>query len=109
MSADVYIYCQAGEEGAARADLEYDLEAFLGPAGEITGGGSGVEGFNIDLALAAGEDLELWIGRLKEFLQRAAVRQSTFFEVFPAGWEPGMEWRRFEVFGGETRLTKRPT
>jgi hypothetical protein len=108
VGADIYIYCPSGEEGAARGDLEYDLENFLGSAGEITGGGAGTKGYNIDIALADGEDLEQWISRLKGFLQLAGVRKSTFFEVFPPDWEPGMEWRRFEVFGGETHLTQRP-
>ena len=41
------------------------------------------------------------------FSSRIGVRRSTMFDVFVDGWEPGMEWRRVEVFGDDRRLTKR--
>jgi hypothetical protein len=109
MSTDIFIYCPTGEEGAARGDLEDDLEGFLGAAGELTGGGSGVKGYHLGLSLADGEDVKLWIVRLQDFLRRAGVRRGTYFEVYPDNWAPGQPWRRIEVFGGETVMTKRPT
>jgi hypothetical protein len=107
MGTSIYIYCPSGEEGALRGDLEDDVEGFLGDAAEFVGGGSGVQGFNLDFELAEDEDVELWIGRLREFLKQANARPSTFFEVFPEDWEPGMPWRRIEVFGEDRWLTKR--
>lgn len=88
MPTDVYIYCPSGEEGAIRGDLEYDLEDFFGAAARFSGGG-GVPGFNLDFELADGEDVEAWVVRLRDFLIQANARPSTFFEVFPDGWEPG--------------------
>jgi hypothetical protein len=105
VATSIYIYCPAGEEGAARCDLEDDLEEFFGSAAECVGGGSGVKGFNIDFELADGEDVELWVSRLRQFLQQMRVRPSTYFSVYPDDWEEGMPRRRVEVFGEDGRLT----
>jgi hypothetical protein len=107
---DVYIYSPPpteGVEGACRSDLEDAVEEFFGSAAEMTGAGSGSLGFNLDFALADGEDVESWVARLREFLKQANARPGTVFEVFPDGWEPGMAWRRVEVYGTDRWLTKR--
>jgi hypothetical protein len=109
MGANIYVYCPAGEPGLSRSDLEDELEAFFGDAAEDVGAGSGVPGFNLDYELADGEDPEQWADRLREFLRQAGVRPGTVFEVFADGWQPGMEWRRVEVFGSDRRLTRRDT
>ncbi len=107
MATDIYIYCPTGEDGAYRGDLEDELEGFLGEAGELTGGGSGIQGYNIDLSLNDGEEVEEWVLRLRNFLQKVGVRPGTFFEVFPEGWEPGMPHRGVEIFGEEIWITDR--
>jgi hypothetical protein len=107
MVTDIYIYCPSGEAGACRGDLEYEVEEFFGSAARFSGAGSGERGFNLDFELADGEDVESWVVRLREFLQRADARPGTFFEVFPEDWEPGMAWRRVEVYGTERWLTER--
>ena len=107
MPTDIYVYCPAGEEGPIRGDLEWELEEFFGTAAFMSGGGGGLMGFNLDFELADGEDVELWTDRLKSFLAGIGVRPSTFFTVFPDGWEPGMPWRRVEVFGQDRWLTER--
>jgi hypothetical protein len=99
VGAEIHIYCPTGQGGAARGDLEYDLEGFLGTAGGITGGGSGAEGFNIDLELAEGADWEQWIPRLRAFLREQDVRPGTWFNVFPPDWEPGNAYCKVEVYG----------
>jgi hypothetical protein len=109
MGANIYVYCPAGEPGLSRPDLEEALEAFFGSAAEDVGGGGGAQGFNLDYELADAEDAEQWADRLREFLRRAGVRPGTVFEVFADGWEPGIEWRRVEVFGSDTRLSQRGT
>ena len=109
MAANIYIYCSAGGDGLARPDLEADLKAFFGTAAEDCGAGSGIAGFNLDYELANGEDLDVWASRLKAFLASIGVRRDTKFDVFPDGWEPGMEWRSVEVFGEDRRRNDLPS
>ena len=92
----------------SRAELDEELEAFFGGAAEDVGGGTGIKGFNLDYELADGEDPDRWADRLRAFLQKVGVRPGTYFDVFADGWEPGMEWRRAEVFGQDVRLTRDP-
>lgn len=109
MPTDIYIYSPPsveGVEGACRSDLEDALEDFFDRAAESTGAGSGALGFNLDYALADGEDVEAWVARLRAFLRQANARPGTAFDVFPTGWEPGMPWRRVEVYGTDRWLTK---
>lgn len=108
MPADIYVYCPAGEEeGLIRGDLEYELEEFFGEAALVSGGGGGLMGFHIDFELADGQDVDAWVERLKVFLVQVGVRPSTFFTVYPDGWEPGTPWRRVEVFGTDRWLTEK--
>src|SRR5262249_56345904 len=108
MATDIFIYCPSGDEGAIRGDLEYDLEGFFGQAAICTGGGGGVDGFNLDYELCDGQDVDSWVARLREFLKQAGAGRRTFFEVYPEEWEPGMVWRRVEVFGADRWTTERP-
>ena len=103
VAANIYVYCPADGDGLDRCDLEEELEAFFGEAAEDCGAGIGIDGYNLDYELADGEDPHVWADRLKPFLVDIDVRPGTKFDVFPDGWEPGMEWRRVEVFG-EDRL-----
>ncbi len=110
MAANIYVYCPSGEEGLYRGKLEAELEDFFGTSAELCGGGGGgAKGFNIDFELVDGEDLEAWVERLKSFLSNIGVRPSTFFTVHPDDWEPGMPWRRVEVFGEDRWLKEQQT
>ena len=91
MATDIFIYCPAGDEGGAiRGDLEYAVEEFFGEAAESTGGGGGVDGFHLDFELCAGQDVDSWVMRLREFLKQAGAGPRTFFEVYAEDWKPGM-------------------
>jgi hypothetical protein len=84
MSTDIYIYGGIDDnDELERDDLEDALSGLLKGVGRLTGAGCGVEGFNVDLSLADGEDLDSWVGRLAELLQRLGAGPSTFFEVYP--------------------------
>ena len=108
MSTSIYIYFPAGQERATRIDLEDDLEEdFFGAAAEFTGSGSGNMGSNLDFELADGEDVEQWVLRLRNYLRQREARPGTVFEVFAEEWEPGMAWRRVEVFGSDRWVTER--
>ncbi|MBW3539680.1 MAG: hypothetical protein KY476_05365 [Planctomycetes bacterium] len=108
MAANIYLYCRADDDGPGRDDLAEELEAFFGDAAEECGAGSGVEGFNLDYELAAGEDPYARADRLKPFLARLGVAPGTAFTVFPDGWELGMEWRSVCVYGEDRRRTDDP-
>jgi hypothetical protein len=105
VAANIYVYCPVGKAGLSRGELEHELEVFFGTAAEDCGGGSGIKGFNLDYVLVEDEDPQVWADRLKPFLAGLGVRPGTFFSVHPDGWEPGMAWRRVEVFGEDRWLT----
>lgn len=105
---NIYIYFPVDPDGPARVDIAEELEEFFGEAAEDCGGGAGINGWNLDYELAEGEDPHAWADRLKPFLVSVGARPGTKFDVFPDGWEPGMEWRRVEVCGKDRRRTDRP-
>lgn len=107
MGTEIYIYCPSGEEGAIRGDLEDEVEGFFGNAAMLTGAGGGLQGFNLDFELAEDQDVDVWVARLRDFLKQANARPSTFFDVYPEDWKPGMPWRRVHVFGEERWITER--
>ena len=108
MAANIYVYCPSSAHGPSRADLEEELEAFFGGAAEDCGAGMGLGMFNLDFEFAPGADPHAWADRLKPFLAGRGVAPGILFDVFPDGWEPGMEWRRVEVFGDDRRRTDTP-
>ena len=107
MPTVIYIYCPSQGEGASRNDLEGAVAGFFGTAAEFAGGGNVSRGFNLDFELTDGEDVEEWVVRLREFLRQNHAPGGTLFEVFPDNWQPGMEWRRVEVYGTDRWLSVR--
>jgi hypothetical protein len=93
MPTAVYIYSKRRLQ-EARGNLEDDLDDLLSGAGEVTGGGVGEMGWNIDVELEDTASVETWIHRLAEFLRGWGVPQDTLFEVISDGSEP----RRVDVF-----------
>lgn len=91
-----------------REEIADALEAFFGDAAEDCGAGGGIGGFNLDYELADGEDPHAWADRLKAFLPRLSVSPRTAFDVFPDGWERGMEWRSVSVWGEDRRRMDDP-
>jgi hypothetical protein len=105
MSTEIYIYGGMDEDDELyRDDLEDALRWLLKGAGRLTGAGSGMEGFNVDLSLDDGEDVDSWADRLVELLKRLGAGPRTFFEVYPSGWKAGMPYRRVEVSGQDQWL-----
>ena len=82
---EVFVYSRQGnqklvEEG--RQGLEDDLEAFLDGAGEVTGGGSGEVGWNIDLEINTPWPFaRRWVPRLCGFLRQWGVPPDTYLMV----------------------------
>ncbi len=90
MRHGIYIYSSRSSpalEREGRGGLEDDLEEFLGGAGEVTGGGSGERGWNVDLEVAG--DMEAWIPRLRAFLREWGVPEDTYLKVYREGWIEG--------------------
>jgi hypothetical protein len=106
MSAKIYLYCPAEMDGPSRLDLEEELETFFG--GLATTWGTGLGCFYLAFAIARGQDPHAWADRVKRFLLRFGVPPGSYFEVFPDGWKPGMEWRQVEVFGKDRRRSDPP-
>ena len=97
MAPDIYIYAKTSL-GRGRDELEDDLEDFLGEVGEVTGGGSGLPGWNVDLTLVDDADLESWVVKLVLFLRQWGVPQDTYLRVFPSDWVEGTEGKRVDIF-----------
>lgn len=109
MSTNIYVYAGLDEDdGLYRDDLEDALRGLIKGVGQLTGAGSsfGDLGFNVDLSLPAGEDIDGWTDRLLEMLKRLGAGPRTFFEVYPSGWKRGMPYRRVEVSGKDRWLTE---
>jgi hypothetical protein len=104
MRTDIFIYSSQSSpalQREGRQGLEDDLDEFLAGVGETTGGGSGVGGWNIDLALAEGVPVEEWAERLVAFLQEWGVPRDTYFHIIPPDWVQGQKPRRIDVFAEE--------
>jgi hypothetical protein len=99
MATTVFIYSYQ-RLSEPRIDLEDDLEDFLSGAGEVTGGGVGSNGWNIDLELRDDADVEHWADRLAGFLRDRGVPKDTFLEITTEGSES----RRVDVFANRNRL-----
>lgn len=89
--AEIFLYSSL-DLREARGNLEDDLSDFLGEAGEVTGGGSGTHGWNIDLQVSD-EALPGLLEKLTEFLTEWGVPPDTHFDVW-------------EVRDGEERNTR---
>jgi hypothetical protein len=65
-----------------RTKLEDDLEELLSENGEVTGGGSGESGSNIDLEIFDPENLPAHIKRIRKLLRKYKVPLDTIIRVF---------------------------
>ena len=104
MATEVYIYFPAADDMPVRGDMEIAVEDLFGRAARFAGGG-GAAGYNLDFALADGEDVDAWVIRLRELLRAEGAGAGTYFDVYPDGWRAGQSWRRVAVFGADRWLT----
>jgi hypothetical protein len=82
-----------------RGGLEDDLEELLAGAGEVSGGGGGAAGWNIDLELFDDLSADQWIDRLAAFLREWGVPEDTSLKVFSADGVEGDEPQQVSVYG----------
>ena len=78
--AEIFIYSSLSLR-EARGNLEDDLDDYLGETGEVTGGGGGMRGWNIDLEVSD-DALPKMIERLTDFLTEWGVPPDTHFDVW---------------------------
>jgi hypothetical protein len=76
-----------GEKGRGR--LEDDIDEWLGSAGEVTGGGSGLTGGNVDIEVTGFDTVEAFSTALRQFLVRWGVPRDAYFTISE---------RRYDVF-----------
>jgi hypothetical protein len=82
-----YIHIYSSQPlNSARGNLEDDLDDMLGAAGEVTGGGSGKRGWNIDLEIYEDDKFQDWLRDVIAFLKRQDVPVDTYLDTESGKW-----------------------
>jgi hypothetical protein len=98
MVPEIHIYSTLAL-GQSRGDLEDDIQDYFGKSVEVTGGGHGRDGWNVDLALLDEDaDVHRFANNLVEFLQKWGAPGDTYLKVFKSDWKEGQEPVRLDVF-----------
>jgi hypothetical protein len=97
MPAAIYFYSRLPLR-EARGGLEDDLEEALLGVVEVTGGGGGQSGWNIDLEVCDEVSVEEASENLSAFLQNWGVPKDTYLKVYADDWAEGQEPQELEVF-----------
>jgi hypothetical protein len=106
MPPEIHIYsrlplAQSRGDLDARRDLEDDIEDRFETQIEVTGGGQGEGGWNIDLRLLDEyADVHRFAEELVKFLQEWGVPRDTFLNVFTRDWANGKKPARVQVYDG---------
>lgn len=79
-----------------RGNLEVDLDDFLKDAGEVTGGGGGERGWNIDLEIEGATGW--WPSRIADFLWNWGVPLDTYLSVYEDDWNEGDDFLWVDVY-----------
>ena len=87
----VYLNCSTALD-EPRGNLEDDLDDFLGDAGEVTGGGGGERGWNIDFEIT-NQEFDNLLPELLVFLTRWGVPRNAYLKIYPDDWEETEEPR----------------
>ena len=77
MQVFIYYYSKLG---APRGDVEAELEALLEGRGEVTGGGGGVSGGNIDLELDCDDPAQV-VQEIRQLLRKLSLPANTVLDV----------------------------
>ena len=67
--------------GRSRGELEDEIEELLGDVAQVSGGGQGAGGWNIDIDLLEPESLEWCIARIQEYLRSQRVPADTVIDI----------------------------
>lgn len=66
--------------GVSRGDIEAELESLLGSRGEVTGGGGGLTGGNIDLEFES-DDPDKVVEEIRQLLRSLSLPTNTVLDV----------------------------
>jgi hypothetical protein len=76
----LYIYSK-GELENGRDEIEDGIEELLGDIVEVSGGGSGAFGWNVDVELLEPTKLEFALAQIRSFLAEMKVSSDTHIDV----------------------------
>ncbi len=100
MAPEIHIYSKL-DLGQSRGNLEDDVQDRFEDDIEVSGGGQGESGWNVDLELLDEDaDVHRFAKKLVKFLQKWGVPRDTYLKVFTSDWKEGQEAERINVFGG---------
>ena len=101
MLTSLYVHYPLAEGTAAAEEerLADAIVAFLAPAAAFVADETSLAGLYLAFELAAGEDAEGWLRRLRDFLARLGAGSGAYVEVLPPEWQPGVPRRLAHVHG----------
>jgi hypothetical protein len=100
MPPQVHLYSRL-PYNQSRSDLEEAIDEHFAGRAEVTGGGSGTKGWNVDIELLNDAvDFSAFVQELVRYLRLMGVPSDSYLNLFPAGWVEGMPVARTNVFGG---------
>jgi hypothetical protein len=98
MAPEIHIYSNL-HLGQSCGNLEDDIQAHFEGDIEVSGGGQGQAGWNVDLELLDEEaDVHRFAKKLIKFLLKWGVPRDTYLKVFTSDWKDGQEAERIDVF-----------
>jgi hypothetical protein len=77
MQVYIYYYSQLG---VPRGDIEAELQALLEGRGEVTGGGGGVSGGNIDVEIDSDDPVRA-VEEIRQLLRKLSLPTNTVLDV----------------------------
>ena len=80
MPTDVFIYSKL-TLSCGRDEIEDALDDVLADAGEVTGGGAGSAGWNIDIELISCDDTDRHVAEIARILRELAVPTYTYLVI----------------------------
>ena len=93
----IYIYSKL-DLGQSRGNLEDDIQDHFEDEIEVTGGGQGQGGWNVDLELLEeDDDVHCFADKLVKFLQKWGVPRDTYLDLYESDWVEGQKPKRVSV------------
>ena len=98
MPASIYIYSNLSL-GRSRSELEDDIDEVLAGIVEVTGGGAGKSGWNIDLKVVTQSNVNEAVDNVVAYLRNWGVPDDTYVEVVHDERADGQRRQRINILG----------